>query len=47
MFDLLSASDLFICFGDLPQILEPAAAHLKPGGILGFTTERSPDYPFK
>jgi predicted TPR repeat methyltransferase len=45
-FDLESASDVLIYFGDLRQVLEPGAARLKPGGIFGFTTERSNDYPF-
>jgi len=40
-FDLLAACDTFIYFGDLRQVLVPAATRLRPGGMLAFTVERA------
>ncbi|MCG8585247.1 MAG: methyltransferase domain-containing protein [Pirellulales bacterium] len=42
-FDLIVASDTFIYFGSLSQVISPAAKILKPGGILAFSVEASFD----
>jgi predicted TPR repeat methyltransferase len=39
-FDLIGACDTFIYFGDLRQVLMPAAARLRAGGTVAFTVER-------
>ena len=46
-FDLIIACDTLIYFGDLAQVVAPAATHLKPGGLLGFTVERGDTHPFR
>ena len=46
-FDLIIACDTLIYFGDLTQFVEPAATHLEPGGLLGFTVERGGTHPFR
>jgi predicted TPR repeat methyltransferase len=39
-FDLIAACDTFIYFGDLRQVLVPAARRLRAGGVVAFTVER-------
>ena len=39
-FDVVAACDTFIYFGDLRQVLMPAAGRLRHGGTLVFTVER-------
>jgi predicted TPR repeat methyltransferase len=46
-FDLVTACDCLIYFGDLRQFVIPAARSLAPGGILAFTLERGEQYPFR
>ncbi len=46
-FDLIAACDALIYFGDLAQVLAPASRRLTPGGLLAFTVEQSPAYPFR
>ena len=38
-FDLIAAADTLIYFGDLRQVLIPAAKHLRVGGWIAFTVE--------
>jgi predicted TPR repeat methyltransferase len=45
-FDLIVACDSLIYFGDLRQVLIPAARLLKPGGLLVFTLESDMHSPF-
>jgi predicted TPR repeat methyltransferase len=44
-FNLITACDTFIYFGNLRQVIVPAARRLRPGGWLGFTVERSDTAP--
>ena len=46
-FDLVIACDTLIYFGDLTQVVAPAAGRLKPGGLLGFTVEKGDTHPFR
>ena len=46
-FDLIIACDSLIYFGDLAQVLSPAAQRLRAGGILGFSVERARVPPFR
>jgi predicted TPR repeat methyltransferase len=46
-FDLIAACDTLIYFGDLHQVLTPAAKLLRPGGWLAFTVERGETIPFQ
>jgi len=46
-FDLIVACDTLIYFGDLRQVLVPAAKHLRSGGTLAFTVERGDGESFK
>jgi predicted TPR repeat methyltransferase len=46
-FDLIAAGDTFIYFGDLRQILTPAAARLRAGGRVVFTVERDEGSGFR
>jgi len=46
-FDMIAACDTFIYFGDLRQVLVPAAARLRIGGILAFTVERDEETGFR
>jgi predicted TPR repeat methyltransferase len=46
-FDLIVACDCLIYFGDLRQVVIPAAKRLAPGGVLAFTLERGDQYPFR
>ena len=46
-FDLIIACDSLIYFGDLAQVVGPAATRLEPGGLLGFTVERGDTHPFR
>jgi predicted TPR repeat methyltransferase len=46
-FDLIAACDCLIYFGDLRQVVIPAATRLAPGGVLAFTLERGDQYPFR
>ena len=46
-FDLVIACDTLIYFGDLAQVVEPAARVLKPGGLLAFSVERGDTDPFR
>ena len=45
-YDVILALDLLIYFGDLRQVLVPAARRLAPGGCLGLTVERGETSPF-
>ena len=45
-FHLITACDTLIYFGDLRQVLVPAARWLRPGGLIAFTVERSDHAPF-
>jgi predicted TPR repeat methyltransferase len=45
-FDLIVACDSFIYFGDLRQVVVPAARLLAPDGAFAFTLERGDRYPF-
>ena len=45
-FDLIAACDTFIYFGDLRQVLEPAARRLRRGGFVAFSVERGEGAPF-
>jgi len=44
-FDLVAACDTLIYFGDLRQVVVPAARRLSPAGLLAFTVERGENYP--
>ena len=46
-FDLIWATDVLIYFGDLQQVVRPAASHLRPGGLLAFTVEAAAMPPFQ
>ena len=46
-FDLVAACDTMIYFGDLRQVLVPAAKRLRPGGRLAFTVERGEGESFR
>lgn len=46
-FDLITACDTLIYFGDLRQVVAPAARWLRPGGLVAFTVERSDTPPFQ
>ncbi len=46
-FDLVAACDTLIYFGDLRQVLIPAANHVRAGGRLAFTVERGDTLPFR
>ena len=45
-FDLIISCDCLIYFGDLAQVVKPAARLLRPGGILGITLERGDRHPY-
>ncbi len=45
-FDLVFACDALIYFGDLRQVLTPAARLLEPGGLLVLSVERGEEAPF-
>ena len=44
---MIVACDCLIYFGDLRQVVIPAAKRLAPGGVLAFTLERGDQYPFR
>ena len=46
-FDLIAACDTLIYFGDLRQVVFPAARLLRPGGWIAFTVERGETIPFQ
>ena len=46
-FHLIVACDSLIYFGDLAQVVVPAARHLGPSGLLAFTVERGERHPFR
>src|SRR5207248_9625469 len=46
-FELVAACDTLIYFGDLRQVIGPAARHLASPGWIAFTVERSAAYPFR
>jgi predicted TPR repeat methyltransferase len=46
-FDLIVSCECLIYFGDLRQVVIPAAKRLLAGGILAFTLERGDRYPFR
>lgn len=46
-FDLIAACDCLIYFGDLRQVLAPAARRLKRNGVFAFSLERGNQYPFR
>ena len=46
-FHLITACDSLIYFGDLRQVIVPAAQWLRPGGLIAFTVERSDRAPFQ
>jgi predicted TPR repeat methyltransferase len=45
-FDLIIGCDCFIYFGDLGQVVAPAAKVLRPGGVFAFTVEKGKRHPF-
>lgn len=45
-FDLITACDTLIYFGDLHQVLVPAARRLRPRGFFAFSVERGDVEPF-
>jgi predicted TPR repeat methyltransferase len=45
-FDLIVACDSLIYFGDLNQIITPAASLLTEHGIIAFSVERGLEYPY-
>jgi predicted TPR repeat methyltransferase len=45
-FDVIAACDTLIYFGDLRQVLAHVTGHLRPGGLVGFTVEKSDVFPF-
>jgi predicted TPR repeat methyltransferase len=45
-FDLIAACDTLIYFGDLRQVILPAALRLRNGGFIAFTVERGNTAPF-
>jgi predicted TPR repeat methyltransferase len=47
LFFLIAACDTLIYFGDLRQVLVPAALRLIPGGWIAFTVEKSETIPFR
>lgn len=46
-FDVIAACDTFIYFGDLRQVVVPAAKRLTSGGLLAFTVESGETYPLR
>jgi predicted TPR repeat methyltransferase len=46
-FDLIAACDTLIYFGDLQQVIAPAARLLQPRGCMVFTVERGETGPFQ
>jgi len=46
-FDLITACDTLIYFGDLLQVLRPMAARLRPGGTFAFTVEQTDEPAFR
>lgn len=46
-FELIIASDSFIYFGDLAQVIIPAAERLTPGGFLAFSVEAADQPPYR
>ena len=46
-FTAIMACDALIYFGDLRQVLNPAAKCLAPGGVVAFTVEQGANAPFK
>ena len=46
-FHLITACDTLIYFGDLRQVIAPAARWLRPGGLVAFTVEQSDTAPFQ
>lgn len=46
-FDLIVACDTFIYFGDLRQVVGPAAERLSPGGAIAFSVEQAKSPPFR
>ncbi len=46
-YDLIVACDALIYFGDLRQVIFPAARMLKPGGTIAFSVEQSAEPPFQ
>jgi predicted TPR repeat methyltransferase len=46
-YDLIVSCDCLIYFGDLGQVLVPAADHLSPNGVIAITMERGDSPPFQ
>lgn len=46
-FEVVVSCDALIYFGDLQQVIAPAARRLAPGGVLAFTVERDDRYPYR
>lgn len=46
-FDLVTACDCLIYFGDLAEVARAVAGRLQPGGWFAFTLERSDRHPFR
>lgn len=47
LFDLITFCDALIYFGDLQPVLAGCMKHIKPGGLVAFTLEKSETPPFK
>jgi len=45
-FDLITACDSLIYFGNLREVVVAAAKRLNPGGVMALTLERGDRYPF-
>lgn len=46
-YDLIAICDTLIYFGDLRQVICPAARLLMPGGVIAFTVEAGDEHPFR
>lgn len=46
-FDLITCCDTLIYFGDLTEVISAAVARLRPGGVLGFTLEKTEHAPLE
>ena len=46
-YDVIAATDVLIYFGDLRQVVLPAARRLAPSGLIAFTLEWGNTHPFQ